>query len=343
MVTGRSPFFSIIIPAYNRADEIDELLGSLEKMKEPKTQDFECLIVDDGSTDHTKTVVQQHMERSDFPIRFIQQENQGPGAARNNGMEQAEGQFFIFLDSDALVHPGWLQSIEQAVEDGAEAFGGPDAASADFTPLQKAINYSMTSIITTGGIRGKKKRVGRYYPRSFNMGLSRQVYEQAGGFGDLRHGQDIEFSQRIIDTGARVEFVSEAIVYHKRRTSLWKFFKQVFNWGVARINLYKMHRELLEPVHTFPALATVAAFLVLVLSILGVNEATLLLQAGVVVLLLMGIHAGAKNRSPKVGLLVLIVIPIQIFGYGFGFLWAFFRRVIFGRGEFTGFQKNYYN
>jgi len=334
-------YYSIIIPAYNRADEVEELLSSLEKMQTPE-RSFECIVVDDGSTDSTEEVVLKHAGKTPFPIRFIAQENQGPGAARNNGMENAEGEFFIFLDSDALVQTGWLVAIDEAVQNGVEAFGGPDEAGADFTPLQKAINYSMTSFITTGGIRGKKKRVGRYYPRSFNMGLRRTIYEKIGGFGGLRHGQDIEFSQRIIDSGARVEFIPGAKVFHKRRTSLKKFFKQVFNWGVARINLYKINNNMLEPVHTFPAVATMLAVLIILLALVGVHWAGVLLEIGIAVLLLTGLHAMITNNSPRVGLLVLLVIPIQIFGYGLGFLGAFLQRVLLGQEEFTGFTKNYY-
>lgn len=340
-MSDNTPFYSIIIPAFNRADEVEELLTSLENMYSLGKQ-YECLIVDDGSTDNTESLVHQHQQRASFPIRFISQENQGPGAARNNGMEHAAGEFFIFLDSDTLVHPGWLQAIDQAVSKGTEAFGGPDEASADFTPLQKAINYSMTSFITTGGIRGKQKSVGRFYPRSFNMGLSRDVYKKTGGFGGLRHGQDIEFSQRIIDSGASVEFVPEAIVYHKRRTSLKKFFKQVFNWGVARVNLYKLHEDLLEPVHTFPAIATGITALIILLSLAGVSWAGALLQVGIAGLFLMGIHAMITSQSPQVGLLVVLVIPIQIFGYGVGFSWAYLQRIILRHDEFTGFTKNYY-
>jgi len=334
--------YSIIIPVYNRAEEVNELLGSLAKMHLPKNKSIECIIVDDGSTDNTGAVVEEYTNKISFPIRFIQQENQGPGAARNNGMEHAKGTFFIFLDSDTLVHPRWLQAIEDAVRDGADAFGGPDRASEDFTALQKAINYSMTSFITTGGIRGKKKRVGRYYPRSFNMGLRREVYEKIGGFGGLRHGQDIEFSQRIIDSGATTRFVEDAVVYHKRRTSLRKFFKQVFNWGVARINLYKVNPDMLEVVHIMPAIATIAAAVTMVLAILGITWSYYLIAFGLVGSFFAGIHGGLQTRSVTVGCLIILVIPIQIIGYGVGFISAWISRVFLGKSEFTGFVKKYY-
>ncbi len=333
--------FSVIIPSYNRADEIDELLSSLTQLKSP-TPDYEVIIVDDGSSDNTAEVVSKYQDQGDVTLRFIRQENQGPGAARNNGMQHADGDFFIFLDSDTLVDQGWLNAIHAAVGEGTDAFGGPDGASEDFTDLQKAINYSMTSSLTTGGIRGKKKRIGKYYPRSFNMGLSREVYDNIGGFGALRHGQDIEFSQRIIDSGANVRFVPDAVVYHKRRSSLKKFFKQVFNWGVARINLYKINSDMLEPVHALPAIALVLAIIVLVLALLGTFWAEILVGSGIVILFLVAIHAWTVIRSIKSAFLVMIVIPTQVLGYGSGFLWGAFQRVFLRKEEIVGFQKKYY-
>mgnify|MGYP006279028865 CR=1 FL=1 len=341
MSESPSPEYSVIIPSYNRADEIDELLDSLDRLDED-SPDFECLIVDDGSTDNTDEVADRHKSSVDFSIRLIRQENQGPGAARNNGMAHANGEVFIFLDSDTIIDPGWLNAIDREVRDGADAFGGPDEAAEDFTPLQKAINYTMTSLLTTGGIRGKEKRVGKYYPRSFNMGLRRGIYEKIGGFGALRHGQDIEFSQRILDTGADVRFIPDAVVYHKRRTSLRKFFKQVFNWGVARINLYKINNQMLEKVHTFPAIATVLGMFLLVLAVLGSKPAVWVLLAGIGLVILQGVHAGVASRSIAVGGLVVLTAPIQIVGYGLGFLWGIFRGIVRGEETVEGFVKNYY-
>ena len=339
-------FYSVIVPSYNREDEIRELLDSFARLDFHRDR-YELIIADDGSTDGTAALVSSFLKNAPFTLTFYRQENRGPGAARNMGMSRAKGDFFIFIDSDCTVSPGWLAAIDQALTtDNADAFGGPDACRDDFPPLLKAINYSMTSFLTTGGIRGhQKKRLGKFYPRSFNMGLSREVYESIGGFGALRHGQDIEFSHRIIKSGAAVTRVPSAVVYHKRRTSLRKFFRQVFNWGVARINLYKIDNGMLELVHALPAIATLGLGLMLTASLLSASvwgAAKWVLLAGMAILLLSGVHAGKQYRSLRVALLSVLVMPIQVIGYGMGFITAYLRRVILGGKKFTGFRKRYY-
>ena len=191
---------------------------------------FELIISDDGSDDNTEEYVRERAKEVDFDLCFIKQSNQGPGAARNHGLQEARGDLILFIDSDCEAHPTWAETIFKAFnQEKFDACGGPDGAKADFTPLQKAIDFSMTSFVTTGGIRGHgKHRITKFYPRTHNMGMTRAIYEKIGGFGSLRHGQDIELSNRIFKSGAQVVFLSEAIVYHRRRTSLKKFFKQVF-------------------------------------------------------------------------------------------------------------------
>lgn len=338
--------YSIIIPSFNRADEIFELLQSLAKLKFPLER-FEIIVADDGSTDNTPQVVEQMRHLFPFDLKYFTQTNQGPGAARNLGMEQASGDFFIFVDSDVTVPPDWLANIDRALhQEQADAFGGPDTYRKDFPALLKAINYSMTSFLTTGGLRGKKgKKLAKFYPRSFNMGLSRQLWQKIGGFSNLRHGQDIEFSNRILKSGAKVIFVPDAPVFHKRRTNLRRFFKQVFNWGVARINLYKMDRQMLEPVHALPAIATLIVLLVTVLAIFW-QPARILFEIGLILglllLLISMVDAFLMYREFKPAFYLPIVIPFQIFGYGLGFIYNFVRRVILKKDAKVGFQRNYY-
>jgi len=338
--------YSVIVPSYNRKEEIRELLESLRQLDFPRDR-VEVIIADDGSTDNTAELVESFREKFPFPLKFYHQQNKGPGAARNMGMQKATGDFFIFVDSDCTVPSHWLKQIDLELhKHQADAFGGPDSFREDFPPLLKAINYSMTSFITTGGLRGHKgKKLAKYYPRSFNMGLSRKLQKKIGGFGSLRHGQDIEFSNRIIKSGAKVIYVGEAPAFHKRRTSIRKFFRQVFNWGVARINLYKIDRSMLELLHAAPALATLLLFLLILGSILSSQFWQIsrwLFIFGLCVLIFSGIHAVIQYKNWRMIYLVPMIMPIQVIGYGLGFIFAFFYRVILGKSEFVGFKKRYY-
>jgi glycosyltransferase involved in cell wall biosynthesis len=339
-------FYSIIVPSYNRADEIAELLASIALLDFPIGR-FEVIVADDGSTDTTAAIVEQVRNSCSYTLLYHTQKNQGPGSARNLGVSMAGGEFFIFVDSDVTVPPEWLSEIDRALQSQpADAFGGPDTCRKDFPVLLKAINYAMTSFLTTGGLRGKKgKKMAKFYPRSFNMGISKNLWQQIGGFGSLRHGQDIEFSHRIIRDGARVLFIEKAKVYHKRRTNFKRFFKQVFNWGMARINLYKIDHRMLEPLHALPALAT----LVFLLTAIGALFSDFLQPVFMVILIIGGLlllysmlDAAFKYKEIKPSLLLPLIIPAQIFGYGFGFIYNFIRRVILKKGEKIGFKQYYY-
>lgn len=339
-------YFSIIIPSFNRADEIEVLLKSLLEL-DFSIKKFEVIVSDDGSTDNTEIIVKEYEKKANFPVKYVTQQNQGPGAARNLGMRSAKGDFFIFIDSDVIIPSHWLNIINNTlIKEDADAYGGPDTFLDNFPALLKAINYSMTSFITTGGLRGKKgKKLAKYYPRSFNMGLSRALWEEIGGFGSLRHGQDIEFSNRIIRSGAKVIFIPDAEVYHKRRTNLRRFYKQVFNWGVARINLYKIDKSMLEPLHVTPAVITLCAGLIIILAFIHETMAVIFIIGFVICILALVtsmIDAIIMYKSILPALYLPLVMPAQIIGYGMGFIYNFIRRVVFGKEEKVGFQKNYY-
>lgn len=334
--------YSIIIAVYNRIDEVNELLASSELLDYDRSE-FELLFVDDGSSDGFRDMIESYSSRSGLHIRALFQTNQGPGAARNYGMKEAEGEYFIFLDSDCMVPSHWLTAIDHAVKsEKLQAFGGPDTYHPSFSPLLKAINYSMTSFLGTGGTRGSKKSIGRYYPRSFNMGLHREVYHRIGGMNQLRHGQDMDFSARIYAAGFKVGLIAEAFVYHKRRTSLWKFFKQIFNWGVARINLGRLHPPLLKPIHFLPSALLLGLVLLLLLSmffrlgflwrLVGLSYVTLCLVALFQSLL--------KYKEIKVAFLSILTLNIQIVAYGSGLLYALLQSL--WKQEVKGFTKNYY-
>lgn len=339
--------FSIIIPSYNRAEEVVALIQSL-RQQTFSHEHFEVLIVDDGSTDDTARKVAELVPQVDFRLRFFQRNHEGPGPARNYGMSQAAGAYFLFIDSDCLADADWLKAIDEAIiTEKPDAFGGPDAVLPTFSPIQKAIDYSMTSFLTTGGMRGHtRKRLAKFYPRSFNMGIRREIYEKLGGMNNLRHGQDIEFSRRIVASGARISYIPNAVVYHKRRTNLRKFFRQMFNWGVARINLSFYDKGNLEPLHFLPAIGAVGYTLLTVFTLLTGLLAEiwlgLTILAGLICLFIL-IDSARRYKSWKVGCLTPVIAVCQIFAYGYGFFYNYVRRVILGKGEFTGFVKRYYH
>lgn len=337
--------YSIIVAVYNRLDEVQELLASAEKIDFPR-ENFEIFFVDDGSQDGFKGFVESYSSLSKLSIRAVYQKNQGPGAARNNGMQNSESDYFIFVDSDCMFPPNYLMELDKRVAD-FDACGGPDTDHPSFSPLLKAISYSMTSFIGTGGTRGGGEKIGKFYPRSFNMCLSRKVYESIGGMGALRHGQDMDFSARILEGGFKTGLVKKAFVYHKRRTSLSKFYRQIFNWGVARVNLGQLHDFMLKPVHLLPLAIIVGIFIMLLFSFIFSQFATLIwfvLGGGFAAVCLFAfIESTLKNKSLKTGLLSIITLNIQVFAYGFGMMKALWQTRILGRDEAEGFVRNYYS
>ncbi len=320
-------FYSIIVPSYNRQEEIEELIRSFEKVEFPRDR-FELVIVDDGSTDGTVNFLESTGPELSVDLVIIRQKNQGPGAARNNGMKSARGDFLIIIDSDCTVPADWLHQIDTNLHaEQADAFGGPDTYRKEFPALLKAINYSMTSFITTGGLRGRKgKKLARFYPRSFNLGLSKALFLKIGGFNEMYYGEDIEFSHRMIKSGARIVFIEGAYVYHKRRTNLRRFIRQVFTMGKARIKLYRIDPELLEPLHAIPALAMLTALLISVFAAFF-QPFRYIFFGGLLLVFLLVVFAVfdamREYREIKPSLLLPVIIPTQVLAYASGFIYAF--------------------
>ncbi|MDR3117916.1 MAG: glycosyltransferase [Mediterranea sp.] len=326
--------FSVIIPVYNRPDEVDELLHSLILQQDAQ---FEVIVVEDGSTVPCKEIVDSYASRLD--IHYFSKPNSGPGQSRNYGAERSTGDYLIILDSDCILPEGYFEAVGKALQaTPADAFGGPDRAHESFTSTQKAINYSMTSFFTTGGIRGGKKKMDKFYPRSFNMGIRRDVYEALGGFSDMRFGEDIDFSIRIFKGGYACRLFSGAWVYHKRRADLKKFFKQVHNSGIARINLYKKYPESLKPVHVLPAVFTIGAGVFLS----GAVFCPYGLLPIVCYAVLVAADASIRSKSLAIGLLSVAASFVQLLGYGTGFLRAWWQRCVLGNDAFSAFNKNFY-
>jgi len=328
-----SIFFSLIIPLYNRPQEIDELLHSLTLQT---YRSFEVLVIEDGSTDGAQAIVEGYRDRLD--VRYFSKPNEGQGFTRNFGFERAKGDYFVIFDSDCLIPSDYLDIVASFLKrEPLDAYGGPDAAHATFTPVQQAISYSMTSPFTTGGIRGNKKHLGTFHPRSFNMGVSRKAWEQVGGFKLTRLGEDIEYSIRIQKSGFTIGLIPDAVVYHKRRTNFKQFYKQLHFFGRARINIYKHFPETLKLVHFFPAAFVCFLGLVLVLTggcLLTVSclnvvmvRATLLGWALLVVYtLLILFHALMKTHKIRVAILSVAAAYVQLIAYGAGFIQDLWKR-----------------
>ena len=327
--------YSFIIPVYNRPEEVAELLQSLSRQT---FRDFYVHVVEDGSDVPCREVCDHFANRLD--IHYYMKENGGPGAARNYGAERAAGDYFIVLDSDVVLPSTYLSAIENALsETPCDAFGGPDRAHPDFTPVQKAISYSMTSFFTTGGIRGGKQKLDKFYPRSFNMGVRRDLWQQLGGFRQMRFGEDIDFSYRLCEAGAHCRLFPEAWVWHKRRTDFRKFFRQVYNSGIARINLEKRHPGTMKLVHLLPTVFTVGVLGCLLLApfCYGLTLLPLVLYC-----LLILADSSRQNSSLWVGLLSIPAAFTQLMGYGFGFIESWWKRCVLKQDEFTAFEKNFY-
>jgi len=315
--------YSIIVPVYNRPDEVDELLESLTSQT---LKDFEVVIVEDGSKITCKDVCDKYANI--LHLHYYYKENSGPGQSRNYGVERANGEYVLIVDSDAVAPAGFMQAIDDELQrQPSDAWGGPDAAHESFTDVQKAISYAMTSFFTTGGIRGGKKQLDKFYPRSFNLGIRREAYLALGGFSKTRfskmslYGEDIDFSIRIYKAGYSCRLFPEAWVWHKRRTDFRKFWRQVYNSGYARINLWRMYPEALKPVHALPSVFTlgVVGLLVLAPFTCGWSLALLLLYA-----LLILIDSSIQSKSLKVGFLAVAAVFVQLIGYGIGFLESLF-------------------
>ena len=332
--------YSVIVPVYNRPDEVDELLESLCSQT---FKDFEAIIVEDGSQKPCKDVCDKYASILD--LHYYLKNNSGPGQSRNYGVERAHGEYVIILDSDVVLPTTYLEATDKSLTSylspltSIVAWGGPDAAHPSFTPVQKAISYSMTSFFTTGGIRGGKAKLDKFYPRSFNMGIRRDVYQQLGGFSKMRFGEDIDFSYRIVEAGYMPRLFPDAWVWHKRRTDFRKFFRQVYNSGVARINLEKRHPGTMKLVHLLPMVFTLGVIGLLLLApfTCGVSLLPLILYC-----LLIFVDSSLKNKSLWVGLLSVPAAFVQLMGYGFGFLESWWKRCVLKQDEFTAFEKNFY-
>ncbi len=325
------PRFSIIVPVYNRPDEVADLLQSLEAQT---CKDFELIVVEDGSTIPCGNQVEAAASRG-LNARYFFRPNEGRSIARNYGMEHAEGQWFVFFDSDCVIPPSYFEILSreldrrEAVGEKIDCYGGPDMAHESFSDVQKAINYSMTSFLTTGGIRGGKVSLEKFVPRTFNMGFRRQVYDRVGGFREM-FSEDIDMSTRIREAGFSTALIHPAGVWHKRRIDWKRFWRQVHVFGMSRITLKLLYPGSLKLVHTLPALFVVGALALILGGIFWTPWCFLPLG---IYFLAVAIGALIATRSPKIALYAIPAAAIQLTGYGTGFIRAYTTKILLGRGR----------
>ncbi len=318
------PRFSVIVPVYNRIDEVEDLMASLEAQT---CMNFEVVIVEDGSTMPCEDAVRRH---PGVRSKYFYKGNEGRSIARNYGMERAEGDYFIFFDSDCVIPERYFEILSRELDSTpVDCFGGPDAAHDSFSSTQKAINYAMTSFLTTGGIRGGRMSLEKFTPRTFNMGFSREVYERVGGFREM-FSEDIDMSTRIRQAGFSIALIRPAYVYHKRRVDFRKFFRQVHVFGMSRITLHLLYPGSMKAVHTLPALAVLAG---VVLILLGIFVSPWWLLPLGVYLVAIFLSAILTTRSLVIALKAVPASVIQILGYGSGFIKAYITKILLGRGR----------
>ena len=319
------PRFSVIVPVYNRIGEVEDLLKSLA---EQSCKDFEVVLVEDGSTERCDQVARKYAEKVD--VKYFYKENEGRSIARNYGLERAQGDYFVFFDSDCVIPPDYFATLSRCLDENPlDCFGGPDAAHDSFTDMQKAINFSMTAFLTTGGIRGGRVQLEKFVPRTFNMGYSRKVWETVGGFREM-FSEDIDMSTRVRKAGFSIGLVCEAYVYHKRRVNLRLFARQIYVFGMSRITLYQLYPESLKVVHWLPAVFVLGTTAMILLSIFWNVWAIAPLVA---YLLALFATALASTRSLKIACMGVVAAIVQLGGYGIGFLKAFTWKVLLRHGR----------
>ena len=319
------PRFSVIVPVYNRIDEVHDLMQSLSRQT---FTDFEVIIVEDGSTQPCKQVVEQYA--STMQARYFFKSNEGRSIARNYGIERAQGDYFVFFDSDCVIPETYFETLSKSLDENyVDCFGGPDAAHDSFSLTQKAINFSMTAFLTTGGIRGGKVQLEKFVPRSFNMGYSRKVWQQVGGFREM-FSEDIDMSTRIRQAGFSIRLIREAFVYHKRRVDFSKFARQTYVFGMSRITLKLLYPQSLKPVHCLPAVFVLGVAAMVILALFWRWWAIMPL---VVYLLAIWLSALASTRNLVVATLAIPASCIQLGAYGTGFLKAFVWKILLRHGR----------
>jgi glycosyltransferase involved in cell wall biosynthesis len=330
-------FFSLIIPVYNRPEEVDELLESVSQID--FYEKFEIVIIEDGSSIRCEEVIRKYEDK--LEISYYYKENSGPGDSRNYGMKEAKGDYFIIFDSDCIIPKNYLNEVDKALKASyVDCFGGPDKALDSFSDIQKAINFAMTSILTTGGIRGGSEKIDKFQPRSFNMGLSRKAFEASNGFGNIHPGEDPDLSIRLWELGFDTQLFQNAFVYHKRRIDWTKFSIQVNKFGKARPILNSWYPKYSKLTFFFPSFFIIGFVLALFFSLIFNQD--LVLQLYFLYFLALFLVSSYQNKSLKIGILTIKAVWKQFFGYGVGFIESYFKIIILKQKPQVAFPELFF-
>lgn len=328
--------FSLIIPVYNRPEEVQELLESI--LNQDFKQSFEVVIVEDGSSIPCQSIVELYSDKLD--ITYFFKENSGPGDSRNFGMKNAKGDYFLIFDSDCILPNHYLTIVQKSLaQEYVDCFGGPDKALRSFSSIQKAINFSMTSFLTTGGVRGGSEKINQFQPRSFNMGISKNAFLASGGFGNIHPGEDPDLSIRLWQLGFKTKLIAEAYVYHKRRIDWNKFYIQVSKFGKARPILNSWYPDYAKPTYFFPTLFILGLDLALIVMLFGIFTPILAYAFYFVLLFIISL---ISNKSVKIASLSVVATAIQFYGYGLGFLKSFITIQVLKREPQKQFPELFY-
>ncbi len=322
-------FYSVVLPTFGRPGDVDEFLESLTRQE---YKNFEIIVVDATLNDSVKEVADKYLDR--LNLTFIYQKGLGISDSRNLGVKRSKGDYVIFIDSDCVIPPSYFSEIESYLnQNNVDAFGGPDTAAEDFTLSQKAINYVMTSFFTTGGIRGKARRIGRFELRGFNMGIKRTAFDAVGGYSGMKVAEDIDLSMRLHKAGFQTALIPDAFVYHKRKTNLYKFLVQMFMYGKARIDLFLRHRDALKITYLAPLFFLIYLLTGFIFAFFNQIIFIFFLATIIFYALAIFIDSSVRNRSPGTGFLSVIAAYEFLIGYGTGLIYNIFRRIVLGRKE----------
>lgn len=318
-------YFSIVVPTFGRPDEVTELLESLVNQQ---YKEFEVILADGSSDNTVKQIADKYITR--LILKHLHRPGLGISESRNLGVKNARGEIIVFFDSDCIIPPQYLEIVKTSLlAFPLDAYGGPDKADHSFNNTQKAISYAMTSLFTTGGIRGKKKHVGQYQPRSFNMGIRKDVFNALGGYSGLKVSEDIDLSIRLVKSGYRSGLLDDAYVFHKRRSTFYKFFRQVLSFGSGRIDLQLRHGDALKLVHLLPSLFTTYFFGGIIFSLFSKCFFWFWLSSLLTYSVAVLIDSSVQNRSLKVGFMSVYAAFVMLIGYGLGMIKAVFLRILF--------------